>query len=94
MLSLKNLIINKPGSVCLYNSPTTFMLSAIVQKVSGEKVINYLKTRFFEPLNIEEMDWEINPQGIDTGGWGRRLKTEDNDKASISFHNIFSKNNN
>ena len=34
------------------------MLSAIVQKVSGEKVIDFLTPRLFEPLGIEGMDWE------------------------------------
>jgi hypothetical protein len=53
------------------------MLSAIVQKVTGEKVIDYLKPRLFEPLNIEGIDWEIDPRGINTGGWGLRVKTED-----------------
>jgi hypothetical protein len=53
------------------------MLSAIVQKVTGEKVIDYLKPRFFTPLGIDSIDWEVNSQGINTGGWGLRLKTED-----------------
>jgi hypothetical protein len=53
------------------------MLSAIVQKVTGEKVIDYLTPRLFNPLGIEGADWETNPEGINTGGWGLRLKTED-----------------
>jgi CubicO group peptidase (beta-lactamase class C family) len=38
-----------PGSAFLYNSGATYMLSAIVQKVSGQKVIDYLRPRLFEP---------------------------------------------
>jgi hypothetical protein len=53
------------------------MLSAIVQKVTGEKVIDYLTPRLFKPLGIEDPDWEIDPKGINTGGWGLRLRTED-----------------
>ncbi len=53
------------------------MLSAIVQKVTGEMVIDYLKPRLFEPLGIEGMNWEISPDGYNTGGWGLLLKTED-----------------
>jgi len=68
---------DKPGSKYLYNSLATFMLSAIVQRASGEKVFDYLKPRFFTPLYIKNIDWELNPQGINTGGWGLRLKTED-----------------
>ena len=67
----------KPGTKFLYNSAATFMLSAIVQKVTGQKVIDYLKPRLFAPLGIEGMDWEVSPKNINTGGWGLRLKTED-----------------
>lgn len=74
-------VVDKPGSKYLYNTLATFMLSAIVQKVTGEKVIDYLTPRFFNPLGIEGIDWEVNQQGINTGGWGLRLKTEDIAKA-------------
>jgi hypothetical protein len=67
----------KPGTVFLYNSLGTFMLSAILQKVTGQKVIDYLKPRLFDPLGISGMDWEENMMSINTGGWGLRVKTED-----------------
>jgi CubicO group peptidase (beta-lactamase class C family) len=35
----------KPGTHFVYNSPGTFMLSAIVQKVTGETVLEYLRPR-------------------------------------------------
>ena len=53
------------------------MLSAIVQKVTGEKVIDYLYPRLFRPLGIVGATWEESPQGINAGGWGLYLKTED-----------------
>jgi CubicO group peptidase (beta-lactamase class C family) len=70
-------VVNKPGSVFLYNSFATYMLSAIVQKVTGEKIVDYLKPRLFDPLGISGMDWETDPAGINVGGWGFRVKTED-----------------
>ena len=66
-----------PGSKFLYNTMATFMLSAIVQKVTGQKEVDYLKPRLFDPLGIKGMDWEVNTKGINTGGWGLRIKTED-----------------
>ena len=75
----------QPGTKFLYNSPATYMLSAIVQKVTGQKVIDYLKPRLFDPLGINGMDWEIDPKGINTGGWGLRLKTEDMAKFGQLF---------
>ena len=70
-------VLKEPGTEFLYNSMATFMLSAIVQKVTGEKVIDYLQPRLFGPLGIEGHDWEVSPKGINTGGWGLRVKTED-----------------
>ena len=68
---------NKPGSVFLYNSMATYMLSAIIQKVTGQTTIEYLTPRLLKPLGIEGADWEIDPQGRNVGGWGLRVRTED-----------------
>jgi CubicO group peptidase (beta-lactamase class C family) len=70
-------IKKKPGTEFLYNTLATYMVSAIVQKVTGRKVIDYLKPRLFEPLAIEGVDWEEDANGINVGGWGLRVKTED-----------------
>src|SRR5580698_4895654 len=70
-------IVNEPGTKFLYNSTGTYMLSAVVQKVTGQTVLDYLKPRLFDPLGITGEDWETSPQGANTGGWGLRLKTED-----------------
>ncbi|PLK45333.1 hypothetical protein C0V77_04090 [Emticicia sp. TH156] len=78
-------IVNKPGTKFLYNSAATYMLSAIVQKVTGDKIVDYLKPRLFDPLGIESIDWELDPHGINTGGWGLRLKTEDMAKFGQLF---------
>lgn len=70
-------VIYKPGTKFLYNSLGTYMLSAIVQNVTGEKIIDYLRPRLFSPLGITDIDWEVDPKGINTGGWGLRIRTED-----------------
>ncbi|MEZ6064253.1 MAG: serine hydrolase [Planctomycetaceae bacterium] len=68
---------HKPGTHFRYNTPATYMLSAIVQKVTGETVVNYLTPRLFEPLGIEQPTWDASPQGVSIGGYGLYLKTED-----------------
>lgn len=68
---------HKPGSVFKYNNMATFMLSAIVQQVTGQTLFDYLKPRIFDPLNIRGIDWDRNPQGINLGMIGLRLRTED-----------------
>ncbi len=78
-------ILNPPGTKFLYNSLATYMLSAIIQKVTGEKLLDYLTPRLFQPLGITGIDWEIDPRGINVGGWGLRLKTEDMAKFAQLF---------
>lgn len=68
---------HKPGTHFRYNTPATYMLSAIVQKVTGETVLEYLKPRLFQPLGIADPKWETSPQGISIGGYGLYLCTED-----------------
>jgi CubicO group peptidase (beta-lactamase class C family) len=67
----------EPGSFFRYNTPATFMQSVIVQKVTGQNVVDYLQTRLFDPLGIDAPKWDKNPQGISIGGYGLYLKTED-----------------
>jgi CubicO group peptidase (beta-lactamase class C family) len=53
-------VVHEPGTKFLYNSLATYMLSAIVQKVTGEKVIDFIKSRLFKPLAMLVMHCEIN----------------------------------
>ena len=43
-----------PGTHFVYNSGATYMLSAIIQKVTGQTLLEYLSPRLFEPLGIEK----------------------------------------
>jgi CubicO group peptidase (beta-lactamase class C family) len=70
-------VAHKPGTFFLYNSPASYMLSAIVQKVSGQSVLEYLRPRLFDPLGIESPTWEANKQGVSMGGFGLNIRTED-----------------
>jgi CubicO group peptidase (beta-lactamase class C family) len=74
---LNHPVPHKPGTHFQYNSLGTYMLSAIVQKVTGQTVLDYLKPRLFAPLGIDNPRWDASPQGISCGGWGLYLRTED-----------------
>jgi CubicO group peptidase (beta-lactamase class C family) len=67
----------KPGTHFLYNTSGTYMLSAAVQKATGQTVLDYLRPRLFEPLGIDNPTWEASPQGISAGGYGLSIRTED-----------------
>jgi CubicO group peptidase (beta-lactamase class C family) len=74
---LKHPVPFKPGTHFLYNTSATYMLSAAVQKATGETVLDYLKPRLFDPLGIDDPTWETSPQGISAGGYGLSVRTED-----------------
>jgi CubicO group peptidase (beta-lactamase class C family) len=67
----------KPGTHFLYNSPATYMLSAIVQKVTGMTVLEFLRSRLFEPLGFKDPVWVASPQGISAGAYGLSIRTEE-----------------
>ena len=66
-----------PGSRFVYNSAATYMLSAVIRRVTGLNVREYLMPRLFEPLEIAPGLWESCPAGTNFGGFGLHLKTMD-----------------
>ncbi|MFN3648119.1 MAG: serine hydrolase domain-containing protein [Armatimonadota bacterium] len=67
----------EPGTHFVYNSAATYMLSAIIQKLTGQTLLDYLTPRLLAPLGIRNATWESDPRGINTGGWGLSIKTEE-----------------
>ncbi|MDN3686268.1 ChbG/HpnK family deacetylase [Cyclobacterium jeungdonense] len=78
-------IEHEPGEQFVYNSLATYMLSAILSKVTGERLLDYLQPRLFRPLGITGATWEESPQGINLGGWGLSVKTEDMAKLGLFY---------
>lgn len=74
---LETPVVLKPGTHFHYNTAATYMASAIVQKVTGETVLEYLQPRLFKPLGIENPIWGESPEGVTVGGFGLNLPTED-----------------
>ena len=70
-------VLHKPGTIFLYNTPASYILSAIVQKATGQKESEYLQSRLFTPLGIGTPRWETSPEGVSIGGYGLWLRTED-----------------
>jgi CubicO group peptidase (beta-lactamase class C family) len=70
-------VVHAPGSHFLYNTMATHVLAAIVYKLTGQNLTEYLTTRLFEPLGIAVPHWDKSPAGIDFGGSGLYLRIED-----------------
>lgn len=84
-LFLAEPVPEQPGTYFMYNSLGTYMLSAIVTKVTGQKVVDYLRPRLFDPLGIGPVRWDESPTGVNCGGWGAYLLTEDMAKFGQTF---------
>jgi len=66
---------HEPGTHFAYNSMSTYLVSCMVQKVTGMTVRDYLIPRLFEPLGMMNADgsapdWDESPDGVNVGGWG------------------------
>jgi hypothetical protein len=68
---------HEPGAPFVYNSGASYMLSAIVQKVTGMPLQDYLQPRLFAPLGIQDPAWLKCPRGVNIGGWGLSLTSEE-----------------
>jgi hypothetical protein len=66
----------EPGSVFAYNQPCTYTLAAIVQRLTGETLIEYLRPRLFDPLGIGEAGWQRDAAGRDLGYTGLHATTD------------------
>ena len=53
-----------PGRRFQYDSIDTYLLSAIVQQVTGMTLLDYLAEKVFRYLNIREVRWEQSPKKL------------------------------
>jgi CubicO group peptidase (beta-lactamase class C family) len=65
-----------PGTVFAYNNMATYALARIVQRATGQRLVDYLGPRLFEPLGIAEQLWMTDVNGHDWGFSGLHLRTE------------------
>lgn len=75
---------HRPGDVFVYDSAASYMLSAIVQQVSGRMIADYLSERIFKPMDMSSgMSWDTGTDGVNTGGNGLSCTSEDMLKLGI-----------
>jgi CubicO group peptidase (beta-lactamase class C family) len=66
----------EPGTLFCYNQGCTYTLSALITKLTGTRLVDYLRPRLFDPLGIEEASWTQSREGIDQGFSGLHVVTE------------------
>lgn len=70
-------VLFEPGTKFFYNSLNSYLLSAIVVEKTGKGLVDYLEEKLFQKMEIVNVFWEKCPKGIEKGGWGLSLTTED-----------------
>ena len=77
----------QPGTRFDYNSMNTYILSAIVTRITGMTVLELLRQRILNPMGIRNCFWEESPQGLTKAGWGMFLLPEDAAKLGLLYLN-------
>lgn len=65
-----------PGTTFAYSQSTTYTLAAVIQRVTGKTLTEFLRPRLFEPLGIDRAAWVQHPAGRDIGFAGLYTTTE------------------
>ncbi len=79
--------IFEPGTSWRYVNDNYYVASKMLCKLLGMSITEYLTSRLYEPLGIDVPFWEHSPDGIEAGGWGLMLKTEDIAKLILCYQN-------
>jgi len=58
---------SKPGTVFAYDVACSHVLSHILTRLTGVSTREYLKTRLFDKLGIEDPLWEMDLDGVNYG---------------------------
>lgn len=66
-----------PGEKFVYNNAAAYLAGVMVQKASGESLVDYLMLRLFTPLGINRPKWEVCPKGYTFGAGGLQLTITD-----------------
>jgi CubicO group peptidase (beta-lactamase class C family) len=82
---LREPVPHVPGTAFIYNSGSSYVLSAIVTKATGRTAYALMKDRVFRPLGIESITWDISPEGFSTGGNGLSCTLEDVVKFGVLY---------
>ena len=75
------------GEKFRYDAFGTYMLAALVRKITGENVVEYLMPRLFEPLEIEKPYYPTDSIGNAIGYSGMRMRMRDLAKVGIVYLN-------
>jgi len=75
----------EPGTHFAYNTGATCLLSCIVERISGMKLLDFLTWKLFLPLGISDVRWNRVPDGNNEGGCGIHVSCDDIAKLGLLY---------
>ncbi len=79
---------HEPGTVFYYDTGCSQALAALVKRLSGQEVINYLEERLFSPLRCQDdRYWLRDPSGCCQGGTGLCMSLRDLHRVALCVLN-------
>lgn len=66
-----------PGERFVYNNACPHILARMIIELSGENLIDWLRPRLFEPMDIRNPQWYTDPLGYTCGPGGLQLTAEE-----------------
>jgi CubicO group peptidase (beta-lactamase class C family) len=73
----------EPGTVWVYNSANSHLLSEILTKATGQRLDQYAEAHLFGPLGIEDYYWKTAPDGYSDVSAGLFLRPHDLAKIAL-----------
>lgn len=86
-VALSRPLPNTPGEKFVYSNSTFYLLSYIVEKLSGMPLDLFLRKHLFSKIGITTFAWERCPKGHAMGATGLYLSTADMLKLGILYCN-------
>lgn len=77
----------QPGTKFLYSSGNSYIISAIVQKVTGMSCDAYIKEKLSGALGLRDFTWQKSPEGICSGGNGINICVDDMLRVGMLYLN-------
>jgi len=67
---------SEPGTVFAYNQSCTYAIAKILQRVTGQGLVDYLRPRLLDPIGAGPVSWKTSPEGVALGFSGLHATTE------------------
>ena len=80
-------IVKEPGTSYLYDTGASYMLAAIVTKITSLSLFDFLYIHLFTPLEIFPTVWPFSGGNVNEGGLGARISSHDYAKIALMYAN-------